>query len=417
MANKLPDKFLDYLKTFNKQPGEYTEEEQINIGIYHQGLQRAEKNWNDVTSLLGITDKTGEQFRKWILWKRYQANQVEKNPKILDDKTVEEVTEDDVSNSLIEQKQALVKEKMKLRDERTSLNRTLRNEARFDELKCLVEQTIKHLTPLPVFNINSNTGASLDSSAEGILMLSDWHIGQDCNNFYNQFNLEIAEKRLANIINDAIEYCRKFNVTTLHVLNLGDLIEGTINNRGRIESNEVTTEQLFVATEYLANALNKLQAYIPVVTYRSVTDNHSNISQNYKDRLSSENLNLVVTWYLKARLSNSKIIFKDDNLDIGLGRFKLQNGMCVAFFHGHEDPKDKTLQNIVGATHEWTDIVCAGHLHNPAEHVYQNMRLFVNGSLCGTGPYALSHRLFTKPSQKLIIVDNYNFLNIDISAE
>ena len=61
MANKLPNKFLEYVEKFNKKPGEYTEAELEDIGIFHQSLERWEKNWNDVADMLGVKDKTGDQ--------------------------------------------------------------------------------------------------------------------------------------------------------------------------------------------------------------------------------------------------------------------------------------------------------------------------------------------------------------------
>ena len=42
------------------------------------------------------------------------------------------------------------------------------------------------------------------------------------------------------------------------------------------------------------------------------------------------------------------------------------------------------------------------------------MKLYVNGSLCGTGPYALKNRLFARPNQKLLIFDD-NITDIDIN--
>lgn len=387
------------------QKGYLTKDDLYDIGMSHRQLPKKDRSWSWLLSLTGGFTSS-EAYRNFVLKKVRKEGLL----------TYKSKTQED---NLKELKQDVQKERIKLRDERTTLNAMLRESARSDILKEIVEKSIKDIKPLKILTsaFNYDNVNILERPAEGILLLSDWHIGQDCDNFYNKFNIEIAERRINRIIDNAISYCITLGITKLHVLNLGDLIEGKINNTGRIESNERTLKQLMIATEFMANALNKLQAHVPFVTYRSVTDNHSNITSTFKDRIPEESLNIITTWYLKARLVNSKIHFIDDNLDYGLGRFELDNGMKVAFFHGHEDSKDKTLQNIVGATHDWTDIVCGGHWHNPAEHVYQDMRFFINGSLCGTGPYALSHRMFNKPSQKLIVVDKHNFLNLDISAD
>ena len=393
------EKIVEMIK--NKQAkAPLSRDDLFEIGVAHRQLPRAERSWSWLLNLTGGFSSS-EGYRNFVIKRLKQKGEL--------------LSPCETENDFTRQKQELYKERQLVRDERTALNKSLRESARFDALKELVKESINSLPRLKEFNNEIKYVSKNDS--EAILMLSDWHIGQDCDNFYNKFNLKVAEDIVTILVNKIIEYCKTFKIKILNVLNLGDLIEGKINNTGRIESNERVLKQLMTATEMMANALNKLSAYIPNVIYRSVTDNHSSIDSNYKNRLEEENLNLIITWYLKARLENTRVKIIEDNLDPSLGRFELTNGMKVAFFHGHRDPKDKTLQNLIGATHEWTDIVCAGHLHNPAEHVFQDMRLFINGSLCGTGSYALDHRLFTTPSQKLIIINNGDFLNFDISVK
>lgn len=377
----------------------------VEIGILHRDLPRGERSWEWLADLTGWYG-TAEAYRALV------KNTLKKEGYFEISGPINDSTEE---SSIVEKREMLFKERQKLRDERTAYNRFMRSDVRVDELKESIVLSVKELTSLPKFNVT--VSKKNKSNCEGILMLSDWHIGQESNNFYNVYNVEVAKERVEKIVDNAIDYCNKFNVDTLHVLNLGDLIEGIINTNARIEQTNDAVSQLMMATELFAQALNKLQAFIPHVTYRSVTDNHSRAVQNKHESIAKENFNRLTDWYLEERLKGTSVVFMKDNLDIGLGRFTLKNGMKVAFMHGHEDSKGKVLQNLVGATHEWTDIVCMGHLHNPAEHVYQDMRLFINGSLCGTGPYALTNRLFTKPSQKMIIVDAENFVNLDISAE
>ena len=383
---------------------ELSRKEFITLGMMHRQLPRSERNWEWLATISGWNG-TADSYRCAV--KKVALSKKE----IFDDTCECGSSEED---TILNKRQELYKERQKLRDERTAYNRLLRSDTRVEELKEAIIDSVKELKALPVFNVSVKKSKS---NCEAVLMFSDWHIGQESNNFYNVFNVEIAKKRVEKIVDSAIEYCDKFNVNTLHVLNLGDLVEGIINTNARIEQTQDAMTQLMIATEIMAQALNKLQAHVPHVTYRSVVDNHARAVADKHQSIAKDNFNRLTDWFLGERMKNTKLVFMKDNLDIGLGRFSLKNGMKVSFMHGHEDSKDKMLQNLVGATHEWTDIVCMGHLHNPAEHVYQDMRLFINGSLCGTGPYALSHRLFTKPSQKMIVVDAGNFVNLDISAE
>lgn len=397
--------FSDWVDSFGKGPGEYTEDEQAEIGLRHKDeLTKGDKDWSGLADrLYGPGGKTGDALRKWVALRRGPTRDSRKG----DDGQ-------ETPRSLLQQTEDLYMAKVRYRDERNALNRSLRDQARVDELYDLVKSSAGSLAELkPLKYVPSGE----PGDAEAILMLSDWHIGQEASNFYNTYNLGVARNRVMRVVSQAVDYCKTNKVRTLHVLNLGDLIEGIINTNARIEQSTDMVSQLMYASELLAEALAILQSAAPRVTYRFVTDNHSRANQDKHVSIAKENFNRITTWWVKERMKGSGVEFIDDNLDIGLGRFTLNNGLKVAFMHGHEGRKERTLQELVGATQDWTDVVCIGHWHNPAEHVYQNMRLFVNGSLCGTGPYALGCRLFTKPSQKMIISDRGNLLNIDIAAE
>ena len=166
--------------------------------------------------------------------------------------------------------------------------------------------------------------------------------------------------------------------------------------------------------EVINNMRNEIISFLNG-NHEIVTAKIKKSMDNYADKLMFEKAieykNMLD--YINITLEKQKVEL-DDNIDRGFGLFTLDNGMKVAFMHGHEDAKCKTLQNVVGATREWVDIVCCGHYHNASEHTFQDMKLYVNGSLCGTGPYALKNRLFAKPNQKLLLVDN-NIIDININ--
>ena len=306
-------------------------------------------------------------------------------------------------------------DKQQLRDWYTAYRRGLRDDARIQTLAEEIKTAAGVLKPLDLRVKNVKYQAK--KNTEAILMLSDWHIGQEANNFYNTYNAKVAKERVDKLAAETIHYCELYGVDTLHILNLGDLIEGLIHVNARVEQQMDVAEQLTFVGELLANFLVALEPRIPHITYRSVTDNHSRIVADTHQHIEKENFGRLVDWFLKERLGrvNSSIKMIQDNLDIGLGLFSLRSGLKVAFMHGHEDQKSKILQNVVGATHEWVDVVCCGHYHNPAEHTFQDMKFYINGSLCGTGPYALKNRLFATPSQKLLIFDN-NICDIDIGV-
>lgn len=411
----LKQKFLDYINGFAKNPGEYTDDELLTIGIAHQELQRADKNWIELAEVLGV-DKTGEQYRKWVLHERYKRNLVPKNPKVLDDKTVDEVTSEDVSSSLVQQKQDIAKERMRLSDERTSLNRTLRSEARLERFIQTIKDvanTYRDLPMLPTVTFDSNR-----PSCEAVYGLADLHLGPIVTNFVNTYNKDEAINRLNKLAQDIIYYCQLNNVHTLHFINLGDLIAGIIHPTIRLEQEYDVIEQVVLVSELITQFVYSLKQYIPEVTYRSVVDNHARIMPDKNQHIELENLNRIIDVFVQQRLINTGVKFPNDNIDIGIGRIELGNGKKLFFMHGHQDKKTSVVQDIMGLTHEFPDYILMAHYHNSAEHTFQGAKLYISGSVIGTDNYAFGKRLFGQPEQKLLIFDSRNnVIDVDIRCK
>ena len=103
---------------------------------------------------------------------------------------------------------------------------------------------------------------------EAILCISDWHVGATVNRFINKFNHEILKKRVKKVQDDAIRYCALHNVKVLHVLNLGDMIDGNIHVSGRVTAEFDVVTQAMSAAALIYNLLTNLSEknrirYIP----------------------------------------------------------------------------------------------------------------------------------------------------------
>ena len=171
------------------------------------------------------------------------------------------------------------------------------------------------------------------------------------------------------------------------------------------------------ASEILAGILNSLQDVAPEVFYRSCTDNHSRAIANKHEAIEKENYYRLIDWYIQERLKNTNIVFKNDNLSNEIGKFDLLNGKKVMFSHGHNDVPNKIFQSFIGATEEYIHYVLLGHYHNEKVKNFQNMRVFINGSIVGTDDYAASKRLYTKPSQMLLVFDDDNVVHYSINLD
>lgn len=407
--------FYEYLSSYGKEPGTYTKDEVYEIGKKYREVE-GKKCWEDLSRDLGWSN--GENLRCFV------KNRLSKEGKLVPRLTpaqaleyakaneLEPKAEDEIDTKMRE----LYKQQQKYRDVMNSYRRSMRDEARIETMQDLMVEAINDLEKLPKVATPSCIDFA-NRTSEAVLLFSDLHIGVDCDNFYNRYNDGVAILRVSKLAREVANYCKLFNVKRLNILNLGDCIHGIIHVNARIEQGMDVITQVMKASEIIAMFLNEVQAYAPEVIYRSCVDNHSRIVADHNQHLEKENFYRLIDWYLEERLKDSKIIFENDNLDIGLGKFDLLNGKKIMFAHGHQDNINSIFQNWVGATQEYIDYLCIGHYHCEKSKSFQNARVIVNGSIVGTEQYALSKRLFSKPSQTLLIFDNDNTVQVSVNLE
>lgn len=407
------EEFEKFVDNYNKKPGEYTSQELYEIGVAHKQLDlKAWKDWGKLAEKVGYAGNA-ENYRKWVYSIQVKNGTQTKQTNIVNKENIEECSNDELSENLQRQIEELEKKKIQVSDRRNSYKRLIRDDARVEDFKNLLIAATKNLSPLPIYKKKQTN----NSNVEAILLISDLHIGVECSNFYNKYNSNIAKKRVVKLVDDTITYCHRNNVNKLNICNLGDLVHGIIHTSARLEQEMDVTKQIMTAAEILAEALSRLQEAAPIVTYRSVVDNHSRAIASKEESIEKENFSNIIDWWIKERLKNSSIQFENDNIDEGIGKFKLYNGKNVMFAHGHNDNINSVFQSWVGATGEYIHYCLIGHYHCEKFKSFQNSRIIVNGSIVGTEQYALSKRLFSKPSQTLLIFDNDNTLNISIDLD
>jgi len=412
--------FIEYVGSFEKQPGEFTEDEIYEICTKFQTeLGVGERNWNELQGLLGSIGKngkprTGETLRTHFKQMRYDRGEVIPNEKMLSGQTIGDLTFPEFEAKTEELKQTLYKQQVKTRDHLNAYRAALREDARVDLMKDLLKGAIK---PLPKLEGEFVSTYETAEGTEAILLLSDLHIGACIDNFYNKYNVDIARRRMRKVITDTIESCKRLGVERLHVLNLGDLVHGQIHTSARLLQEIDVIDQVTTASEILAENLIELAKAIPQVMYRSCLDNHSRTMPNLKESIENENFGRIIDWYLQARLANSGIEFVDDNLDANIGFIELANGKHLVFAHGHQDSVNSVVQAYGAATREHIDYVCLGHYHSTKMKTFLNSKVFINGSVMGTDEFAMSHRLFGTPEQTLLVFSGENLINITIGLD
>ena len=394
----------DILAEINRKSakGYLTREEIIEIGKMHKRLPISQRNWNWLKEQI-LWPGTGESLRSLVKSKRKEGDEAPDGCVPLPPNS-EEI------------RQELYKERQRLRDERTNLNRKLRDDARVERLRDSIAEAVESLEELPKVEAWEYKEYS-DYPIEAISLFSDLHIGMQIDEYCNKYNLEIASHRLDKLVDETIRYCKANGVQKLNIVNLGDLIHGDIHETIRIEEEFDVVTQVMQAGELLSRALNKLQEAAPEVVYRSCSDNHSRIVANKKESIEKENFFRLIDWYLEERLKDTHIEFAHDNLTVSMGKFRLLNGKLVMFAHGHLNRPNHAFQDFIGATEEYVHYVLLGHYHSEKTKYFQNMKVIINGSICGVDQYAESIRKYTKPAQTLLIFDKDNVINYSIGLD
>ena len=228
------------------------------------------------------------------------------------------------------------------------------------------------------------------------------HYGFDFVNPWNTYNLEIAKKRIAKLLNETIKFCKEQKVTNINVLNLADLIAGRIHLTIRLESRIDVISQVMEVSEVLTEALINLNSQFDIV-YTDVMDNHSRLEPNKKDSIELETLVRIIPWYLKQRLKDfNTITFLDNEFADDIATFKVF-GFNVAAVHGHKDKPNQVIKNLSVMTRRKNDLVLSAHFHHMSLEESDECIRISNGSLMGVDNYAQDLRLVNKPSQTFIV--------------
>ena len=352
--------------------------------------------WEDVANVLNEllnTEYTSSKFRK-----QFQA--FEKMLKANENKFF---TEDGYLKELQRERQELQKEKQKLSDERVELNRIIREEARKESYLDLVRRVICEETQPMVWEHNAQCDyTKTDNSL--IVHLTDIHAGEEVDIYSNKFNADILKQRIEDYTDKVI------NIANLHhsekcYLIIGEVVSGIIHNNLRLQNNMDMMESFKLISELISSMVAVLSDYFDEIHIYVTEGNHSRISANKEDSLKGENMDVLVPFYLAARLQNFTNVHIYDNDDpIEIARFDVYGNHIMAA-HGDRDNPQTVVQNFTMMFGIKPDIVYLGHRHTNGLSTVFGSRVVESGSLIGTNNYAQDIRKVSKPEQTVSVVD------------
>ena len=291
-------------------------------------------------------------------------------------------------------KDEIYKEKCKLQDVQREKRKTLRSDARFDNLVDVLKAEIRNLQPIKLNVCNRKA----DENVEASILLSDLHVGLIVDNTTHYYDIAVAKERLGELCSKTIKYCKLHNVSKLNVELLGDEISGIIQIGNRIDEEEDTISQIITVSELLSHFINDLKAEIPQVVVYAVIGNHSSVFANKKERSNKENFERLIFEYIKLRIGQKVITNGVEDYLV----YKIKD-KTVVLTHGNRDSLQNAKQHFVDLLGIIPNYIHFGHIHHFNIKDDCDTEITTNGSLISTDDYAVSIRKSTKASQVLII--------------
>ncbi|MGI4915737.1 metallophosphoesterase [Clostridioides difficile] len=354
-------------------------------------------DWGEIVELLGL-ECSPDHCRKVSYGLKEAFDYL--NSKIQDNSTQEEI--DKINEKILE----LKKIKVQLSDERSLVNKKIREYSRIDNIIDLFNNKIDDISLHKPFLSDSSYKDYETSNQEAVMLISDIHYGLETINAFNRYNSEIFKIRIQCLKDKVIEYSKLHKVKRLHVMLLGDLISGHIHNSIRLENRENIVEQIIEVSEILSEFIYELSKEIDKIIVYSVGGNHDRVLPKKDENLDKDNFTLLIDEYIKLRIKSlGNVIFQENIYDNDIIVAKICGNTCFGT-HGDKDKMSTAIPKLTSLIKLIPDYIFMAHLHNCKEDSYGESEIIVNGSFSGTDTYAKNLRLSSYAMQKLMIFND-----------
>ena len=355
------------------------------------------KNWKEITPMVNkeLFDDDESQYRDESAYRKavkyardfYEAGVFGNN-------------EDDYFKKLQIEKRELQKAKQQLSDERVEFNRQIRQEARKESYVDMVKRIICEDTE----PLNVPVHYTLFNSETDLLChLTDIHTGIEINNWKNVFNEDVLKQRIEKYTSDILDI-RGLHQSQNCYLVIGEILSGLIHSNLRLQNNMDLMEQFKYVSELISAMLVRLANNFNHIYVYTTPGNHSRISPKKEDSLDGENMDVLLPFYLKARLQNvDNVSICDNTIEPEIAMFNIR-GNNVFSAHGHKDNPSSVVQNFTLMFGIKPDIVLLGHRHTNGMTTVYDTKVIESGCVSGSDQFATSIRKVNRPEQTVSVI-------------
>lgn len=301
------------------------------------------------------------------------------------------------------QKIELQVERQKVRDQRTALNKIIRDRSRREDLDEILVRAVQEGN-LPRLDYEYRPRQPSDNDL--LVSLNDIHYGACVTNYWNTYNSDICREMMRRYLDNIIQIARTHNSENCVIWSNGDAISGNIHKSIAVTNKENVIEQVKGVSELIAEFIAELSKRFARVTFVSVAGNHSRLDPNKDNALVSERMDDLIEWYLAARLQNF------ENVTIGGGE-KVDGtmylidvrGQTYCGVHGDFDGTPGKIQALQTMARKPLYAVLSGHLHHCKMDDVQGIRTIMAGSFLGMDDYCVQKRIYGRPEQMVCVCD------------
>lgn len=342
---------------------------------------------------------------------------------VLDANTDKIVGENKYLEELKTEKRNIEKERKKLQTEKLEYNKWLREEAR-DELICEhICQAIKELPALdipPLLGYGDNTLVGRDA----VLIISDAHYGAEFTikglfgEILNEYNPEIFEARMWDLLNQVIKICKKENINTLRVYDLGDSVDGLLRVSQLMKLRYGVIESTIRYGRFMTEWLNELTQHVKV-KFQMVTDaNHSQLRMigQPKNTFKDENMSYIIAEKFMDRLGNNPNFEFVQNPSGYV--FDELAGYRVLGIHGEVKNMEDAIKNFSATYKTPIDILIGGHKHHKeVDNVGIRVDAVSVPSIIGVDDYSMSLNKTADAGATMLFVESGKGISIEYNIK
>lgn len=355
-----------------------------------------------------IADIMNHEFREDESEYRVEASYrkpYQQAKRFYESKVFSECDDDSYIEELRNAKYEIRKEKQKLFDERTALNKVLREQSRLESMYDMMSRAIQEHMPI---RFDHSPIQLQDGDSDLIIHLTDIHYGVDISSSFNKFNTDILKRRLSKYLNEIYDIQNTYHAQRAYLILGGDLIHGLIHLNARLDAKENVIMQIMNVTDLISNFIYELSKVFENVDVHTTAGNHSRVTANKDESSHGENFDLLVPYACKKELQNIKNVrFIDNYLDYDIAAFKVRGHMIYAT-HGDKD----TPKNVVNHMTQFArkaglplpDIIYLGHRHTNGLTTIGDVKVIESGCVDGMDSYAIDKRLVGTPEQTVTVV-------------